>query len=114
MFIRPLFRKSQKSKCKKKAYWALVESYRTEWGPRQRVVAYLGQFGDEEILLPQAVGLQRAAEGKGKPKIVQARFQFEPNDHDVEPHWVEIDVKNVKLENQKLSTCSQGCVLGEM
>ena len=26
----------------RKDYWQLVESYRTERGPRQRVVAYLG------------------------------------------------------------------------
>ena len=25
-------------------YWELVESYRTERGPRQRVVAYLGEL----------------------------------------------------------------------
>jgi hypothetical protein len=29
---------------KRFAYWALVESYRTEAGPRQRVVAYLGEM----------------------------------------------------------------------
>ena len=31
----------QKIQRKKFAYWALVESYRTERGPRQRIVAYL-------------------------------------------------------------------------
>ena len=64
-------------------------------------MAYHGQIGDEEVILPQALDLQHAAEGKRKPKFVQARFQFEQDDHDVEPHWVEIDVKNVKLENEK-------------
>ena len=37
MFIRPIY---IKSKGKRLAYWALVESYRTEKGPRQRIVAY--------------------------------------------------------------------------
>jgi len=27
-------------------YWALVESYRTERGPRQRVVAWLGELNE--------------------------------------------------------------------
>ena len=39
MFIRPCFRKKGR---KRHAYWALVESVRTERGPRQRVVGYLG------------------------------------------------------------------------
>ena len=43
MFIRPCYKKSNG---KKLAYWALVESYRTAKGPRQRIVAYLGQLKD--------------------------------------------------------------------
>ena len=41
MFIRQIrIRKNGKGH----AYWALVESYRTERGPRQRIVSYLGQM----------------------------------------------------------------------
>jgi len=43
MFIRPCYKKSNGNKL---AYWALVESYRTAKGLRQRVVAYLGQLKD--------------------------------------------------------------------
>jgi len=43
MFIRPCYKKSNG---KKLAYWALVESYRTAKGPRQHIVAYLGQLKD--------------------------------------------------------------------
>jgi hypothetical protein len=43
MFIRPCYRRKNG---KRHAYWALMESYRTERGPRQRVVAYLGQLGE--------------------------------------------------------------------
>ncbi|HZX13267.1 MAG TPA: hypothetical protein VFF49_02590 [Thermodesulfobacteriota bacterium] len=42
-------------------YWALVESYRTERGPRQRVVAYIGE-SDEAVRL----GIKQAAEGKAR------------------------------------------------
>jgi len=39
MYLR---RCSRRKDGKRHAYWALVESYRTERGPRQRVVAWLG------------------------------------------------------------------------
>ena len=45
MFIRPCYKKS---KGKRLAYWALVESYRTAKGPRQRVVAYLGKIKESK------------------------------------------------------------------
>ena len=41
MFIRPCYRNKDG---KRHAYWALVESYRTDVGPRQRVVASLGKL----------------------------------------------------------------------
>jgi hypothetical protein len=41
MFIRPYFRTVEGQR---RAYWALVESYRSERGPRQRIVAWLGQL----------------------------------------------------------------------
>lgn len=43
MFLRPCYRKKNG---KRQANWALMESYRTERGPRQRVVAYLGQLDE--------------------------------------------------------------------
>ena len=63
MFIRPCYRKKNG---KKHAYWALVESYRTDRGPRQRVVAYLGQLKDA-----QRRGVKQAAEGKKKSPYQQ-------------------------------------------
>lgn len=71
---------------KRKAYWTLVESRRTERGPRQEVVAYLGELDERGRL-----GVQRAAEGNGEawqPKLFD----------DVEPRWVEVDVCRVRVE----------------
>jgi len=84
MFIRPHYRKKDG---KRHAYWALVESYRTEHGPRQRVVAYLGQLDEKGRL-----GVQLAAEGKQsrQKKLID----------DVEPEWVEVDASRVRVENQ--------------
>jgi len=86
MFIRPCYRRKNG---KRHAYWALMESYRTERGPRQRVVAYLGQLDE-----PDREGVKRTAEGKRGAR--QKRF-FD----DLRPSWVEVDVKRVRVENRR-------------
>ena len=90
MFIRPCYKKSNG---KKLAYWALVESYRTERGPRQRIVAYLGQLEE-----PKRKCIKKAAEGKCKPEFVQAKFF---DDDELEPEWIEINANAVRVENEK-------------
>jgi hypothetical protein len=86
MFIRPCYRRKNG---KRHAYWALMESYRSERGPRQRVVAYLGQLDE-----PQRLGVKDAAEGRQGAR--QKRL-FD----DVQPQWVEVDVKRVRVENRR-------------
>ena len=90
MFIRPCYRKKNG---KRHAYWALVESYRTERGPRQRVVAYLGQLKDTKRR-----GVKRAAEGKKKASYQQ--LQLFDHNAQLEPEWVEVDTANVRVENE--------------
>jgi transposase len=90
MFIRPCYRKKNG---KRHAYWALVESYRTDRGPRQRVVAYLGQLKDSKRR-----GVKRAAEGKNEMPYQQLRL-FD-RDAKLESEWVEVDTANVRVENQ--------------
>ena len=58
MYIRKITRKKDG---KTPAYWALVESRRTERGPRQHVVAYLGEMDAAGRL-----GVQKAAEGRSE------------------------------------------------
>jgi len=84
MFIRPCYRKKNG---KRHAYWALVESYRTERGPRQRVVAYLGELDEKGRL-----GVKRAAEGNGRSGQ-QKLFE------ELKPEWVEVDTSRVRVEN---------------
>lgn len=67
-------------------YWALVESYRSVKGPRQRVIAYLGEMDASGRL-----GIQQAAEGTSGHQ----RDFFT----DFEPEWVEIDIKRVRTEH---------------
>ena len=60
MFLRPCYRRKNG---KRHAHWALMESYRTEGGPRQRVVAYLGQLDERGRL-----GVKEAAEGRRRSR----------------------------------------------
>jgi transposase len=68
-------------------YWAVVESYRTDRGPRQRVVAYLGDM--EEA--PRE-GMLQAAQGRGKDTHQPRLFD------EVEPEWVEVDKQRLRVE----------------
>jgi transposase len=83
MFIRPIY---VTKNGKRHAYWALVESVRTERGPRQRVVSYLGQLDERGRL-----GVRHAAEGSGRSR--QKRL-FD----DLEPQWAEVDAARVRVE----------------
>jgi hypothetical protein len=68
-------------------YWEVVESYRTKRGPRQRVVAYLGDVSERKCL-----GVQQAAMGSSKS------WQSRLFDEEGEPEWVEVDTKRVRVE----------------
>ena len=67
-------------------YWELVESYRTERGPRQRVVAYLGDINETAC---QDIKL----EAEGKKGYWQSRLF----DAEGEPEWMTVDAKRVRV-----------------
>lgn len=94
MFLRRTYRRV---KGKRYAYWALVESYRTERGPRQRVVAWLGETDKAGRL-----GTKRAAQGDGR---AWQGDLFE----DEAPEWVEVDASGVRVERTR---AFGGCWLG--
>jgi transposase len=72
------------------AYWQLVESYRTECGPRQRVVCHLGDL--EEAA---RIGVREAASGNSERVHQKGLFAY------VEPRWVEVDASRVKVERTR-------------
>jgi transposase len=75
------------SKSKNKhVYWELVESYRSERGPRQRVVAYLGNISRSE-----GESVKQAAEGK------TGAWQSRLFDAEGAPEWAEVDTKRIKV-----------------
>ena len=80
-------RKCRSTKRKKEQnYWQLVESYRTARGPRQRVVAYLGDISQAEC-----GGVKQAAEKK------TGFWQSRLFDEEGAPEWVEVDTKRVRV-----------------
>jgi transposase len=80
MFLRRCYRRKNG---KPHAYWALVESYRSARGPRQRIVAYLGQV---DALTRRKV---KAAAGQAdEPSL------FDPDG----PAYAEVDLKKVRVE----------------
>ena len=73
---------------KRHAYWALVKSVRTANGPRQEVVAYLGDL-DEAARL----GVQQAADGgsSGQPQLFDTPAA----------QYVEVDLTGVAVEGTR-------------
>ena len=72
---------------KRHGYWALVKSVRTERGPRQEVVAYLGEMDEAGRL-----GMKDAAQEHHQDQ--QGRLFAEPA-----RRWVQVDVERVRVEN---------------
>lgn len=83
---------------KDRVYWELVESYRTERGPRQRVVAYLG-----DVTAGQRNGVLQAATNRVDS------WQSRLFDEEGEPEWVEVDTNGVRVEGVR---DFGGCWLG--
>ena len=86
MYLRRCYRRKDG---KRHAYWALVESFRTARGPRQRVVAYLGELDERGRL-----GVQRAAQPA-------ASLQSELFDQAPGAEWVEVDLRGVRVEHSR-------------
>jgi len=77
MFIRPCYREKDG---KRHAYWALVESYRTVRGPRQRVVSYVGAIGEDEVVEGYGDGQDDLLfAGGGEKECKLRRIEIDPD-----------------------------------
>lgn len=85
MYLRKLTRKKHG---KEHVYWALVESYRSSRGPRQRIVTYLS-----DLDAAGRIGLKLGAE---RQESYQASL-FE----ETKPRWVEINTREVSVERSR-------------
>jgi transposase len=82
MFLRKIKRNKDG---KTHAYWALVESYRTSRGPRQRIVAYLGEMDNSDCL-----SVKMASENR--------RYFQDDLYEDLNPKWIEVNINAVRVE----------------
>ena len=84
MYLRRCYRNKDG---KRHAYWALVESYRTARGPRQRVVAWLGELDKQGRIAVRQQGERTGYQGD----------LFNDN----EPEWIEVDLKQISIERTR-------------
>jgi len=98
MFIRQCMRVV---KGKRQAYWALVESYRTTRGPRQRVVAWLGKLDEAGRLGVQQAAEAQAAEAAPEEASASSRQRtlFDEESCEPEPRWVEVNAARIRVED---------------
>jgi transposase len=89
MFLR---RCSKHYKGQRHSYWTLVESVRTARGPRQRVVAYLGDLDESGRL-----GLRDAALAASGESVDASPLLF--SDGTPAPRFVQIDTSRVRVEH---------------
>jgi transposase len=75
-------------------YWALVESYRTARGSRQRVVAYLGELQAGEENGWAKLGRRLQPEQRPQPTLFDPPTDDSPRDD--EPVWVKL--RGIRLE----------------
>lgn len=83
----------------RQAYWALVESYRTARGPRQRVVAWLGKLDEAGRLGMRHAAETAAQESTPRTANESQRTLFEEEAPAPEPRWVEVNAAGVRVEN---------------
>jgi hypothetical protein len=76
---------------KRHAYWALVKSVRTAKGPRQEVVAYLGDLDEAGRL-----GVRQAASGEHPLVAGQGELFDRP-----QPQYVEVDLSGVVVDGTR-------------
>ena len=91
MFLR---RYQKRKHGKVHTYWALVESYRTAKGSRQRVVAYLGELkaGEQNGWTQLGRGLD------GKPPPSPTLFDVEPADSGADDETVWVELRGIRME----------------
>jgi hypothetical protein len=93
VFLRRHYRRQSGQR---QAYWALVESYRTARGPRQRVIAYLGNLEE-----PLRRGVLLAAGGEDVATQLPLPGTEAPAAARVDAEWVEVDVRRVRIERSR-------------
>ena len=90
MFLKRLTRRKDG---KRHTYWALIESVRTERGPRHRTVAYLGELGASERA--GWANVNRLLDHK--PDLQAGLFEQAGEDQEGIPEHVQVNVRKVRV-----------------
>src|SRR5258708_3492426 len=80
-------------------YWALVESYRTARGSRQRVIAYLGELAPSETNGWAKRG--RTLDGKRRPRPQPSLFDPPHDDEPDDDEPVLVKLRGIRLERPR-------------
>jgi hypothetical protein len=91
MYLKRMVRRAGR---KRRTYWALVESVRTERGPRQRVVAHLGELKASEASGWAHLARRLDRNDRPQPTLFDPPAEPEPP----EGRWVWVKVKGIRLE----------------
>jgi transposase len=91
MFLR---RCKRRKNGKQHTYWALVESYRTARGSRQRIVAYIGELKADEQNGWVQLGQRLDKKSRPRPSLFDPPHYDDPTDEES----VEVNLKGVRLE----------------
>ena len=91
MFLR---RCERKKNGKQHTYWALVESYRSARGSRQRVVAYIGELKANEQNGWVQLGQRLDKKSRPQPSLFDPPYYDDPIDQES----VEVNLKGIRLE----------------
>ena len=101
MFLR---RKNKSSRGVGYSYWSLCETYRTERGPRQRVVASLGKLDEREASelgqgwsdLSTLLSGETDVSATTAPYLPDLSPQTSPS-----AHWEQVDIRGVRVERTR-------------
>jgi hypothetical protein len=91
MYLRRCIRKKNG---KPHTYWALVESYRTARGSRQRLVAYVGDLKKSE----QSGWAQLGRRLEGQARLPRSLFDPLPYEDPTDTESIEVQLRGVRLE----------------
>ena len=88
MFLRKLWREKNG---KRHRYWALAETYRTARGPRQRIVAWLGELSETRARRWRRVAKELDGEGENTPGLFD-------DDGSEAPAEIRVDTRELRVE----------------
>ena len=105
MFLR---RFQKRKNGKSHVYWALVETYRTAKGPRQRIVSYLGELKESEKsgwaqLAAKLDGREPKPSGQVQQSLFDPPARNDEADSTFGSQRMLVDLKGIRLERTRAS-----------